>query len=94
MHYELTKCLGAALAVDGARHYATSVASTLPTGVEAFHVDVVQSLAIAGDAQGRRSAGLYTNDYRLVGQESFCLTAKKFEGFGQAMADELWQPLV
>lgn len=52
MHYELTKGFGAALTVDSTRNYSTGIARSLATREEALHLNMLQRLCIADNANG------------------------------------------
>ena len=81
-------------AVDTSRHDATGVACTLAAGEEPLYTDVLQRSEVAGDAHGRRGAGLGGDKYRLVGEKTVTHLAELLEAFLQALSHVLRHPEV
>ncbi len=55
---------------------------------------MLESLSVAKDADGCRSAGLHTNHHRLVGQESVTGFAEVAESLLETLRDEVGHPEV
>ena len=83
-----------AFTVDTSRDDATGVACALTTGEESLYTDVLQRSEVAGDAHGRRGAGLGGDKYRLVGEKTVTHLAEFLEAFLQTFAHVLRHPEV
>ena len=79
--------LGATFAVDASRDDASGVAGTFAAREEAADADVLQGLAVAQYAYGRRGACFGGDEYGLVGEKSVACLSEFSETFLQAVAD-------
>ena len=66
----LSEGFGTTFAVNGTGDDATGIACPFATRIEALEGNMVEGCIVARDAQGRRGAGLDTDNHSIIGEKT------------------------